>query len=282
MKNYAFLKSLKLRSNTIGIHSRMNTYHSAINPINGFDMGIPLNIVQNVFTHLHYGEDIITPKMVILQFLIGYYTYGKDRYKDALEYNENKYETSKKDLYEFLIKYKNIYDISYNITFLLISYILLFDEYGYENIPILILLLTTEYYKEIKKINPYLKPTYISLMWTFSTVILPCFLHDHNLSILESPMDYVPCMLTLFSTSTILDLKDIEEDKKNNIQTLPVKYGIEKASYLSLALLGLSSLLVGLNHNYLSNPIANSFFELQNAGLSILPIIITNSTINLI
>lgn len=282
MKNYAFLKSLKLRSNTIGIHNRMNTYHSAINPINGLDMGIPLNIVQNVFTNLHYGEDIITPKMIILQFLIGYYTYGKDRYKDALEYNENKYETSKKDLYDFLIKYKNIYDISYNLTFLLISYILLFDEYGYENIPILILLLTTEYYKELKKINPYLKPTYISLMWTFSTVILPCFLHDHNLSILESPMDYIPCILTLFSTSTILDLKDIEEDKKNNIQTLPVKYGIEKTSYLSLALLGLSSLLVGLNHNYLSNPLANSFFELQNAGLSILPIIITNSTINLI
>lgn len=282
MKNYAFLKSLKLRSNTVSIHSRMNTYHSAINPINGLDMGVPLNIVQNVFTNLHYGEDIITPKMVILQFLIGYYTYGQDRYKDAIEYNENKYETSKKDLYEFLIKYKNIYNISYKITFLLISFILLYDEYGYDNIPILILLLSTEYYKELKKINPYLKPTYISIMWTFSTVILPCFLHDHNLSILESPLDYIPCILTLFSTSTILDLKDIDEDKENNVQTLPVKYGIEKTSYLSLALLGLSSLLVGLNHNYLSNPIANSFFELQNAGLSILPIIITNSTINLI
>ena len=119
-------------------------------------------------------------------------------------------------------------------------------------------------------------------MWTLSTVILPCFLHDHNLSILQSPLDYVPCILTLFSTSTLLDLKDIEEDKQNNIETIPVKYGVENTSYLSLALLGLSSLLVGLNHNYLLNPIANSCFELQNAGLSVLPILITNSTINLI
>lgn len=278
MKNYNFLKSLSKTSNL----KRMNMATHAINPANGLDMGIPLNIIQNVFTNLHYGQDIITPKMIVLQFLIGYYTYGKDRYKDALDYDKLSYETTKQDLYEFLVKYQNLYKLSYDVTFLVITYILLTDENQASNLPILVLLYSTEFYKQIKKINPFLKPTYIAVMWTLSTVILPCYLHDHNLNILNSPLDYVPCAMTLFSTSTMLDLKDIEEDKQNNVETLAVKYGTEKTSYFALALLGLSSLLVGLNPNYLENPLANSFFELQNAALSSLPILITNSTINII
>lgn len=278
MKNYNFLKSLSKNSNL----KRINMVTHAINPANGLDMGIPLNIIQNVFTNLHYGQDIITPKMIVLQFLIGYYTYGKDRYKDALDYDKLSYETTKQDLYEFLVKYQNLYKLSYDVTFLVITYILLTDENQTSNLPILVLLYSTEFYKQIKKINPFLKPTYIAVMWTLSTVILPCYLHDHNLNILNSPLDYVPCAMTLFSTSTMLDLKDIEEDKQNNVETLAVKYGTEKTSYFALALLGLSSLLVGLNPNYLENPLANSFFELQNAALSSLPILITNSTINII
>ena len=42
----------------------------------------------------------------MLQFLIGYYTYGKDRFKDALEYESQNYETRKKGLYDFLLKNK--------------------------------------------------------------------------------------------------------------------------------------------------------------------------------
>ena len=49
---------------------------------------MPLNIIDNVFTNLHYGYDVTTLRVVILQFLIGYYTYGKDRYKDAIEHYE--------------------------------------------------------------------------------------------------------------------------------------------------------------------------------------------------
>ena len=61
----------------------INTIHHLVNPIVGVDVGIPLNIFQNIFTNLHYGNDITTLKIVGLQFLIGYYTYGKDRYNDA-------------------------------------------------------------------------------------------------------------------------------------------------------------------------------------------------------
>ena len=45
----------------------------AVNPITGFDIGIPLNIFSNVYTNLHYGYDITTARVVLLQFLFGYY-----------------------------------------------------------------------------------------------------------------------------------------------------------------------------------------------------------------
>ena len=279
MKNllFTFIPNYK-RPNIL----RKNTIHNTVNPINGADIGIPLNILQNIFTNLHYGYDITTVKIVVLQFLIGYYTYGKDRYKDALEYNEAPYQTKKEELYQFLVKYKDIYKLSYCITFIAIASILLFDENSINNIPFLILLYSSEYYKQLKLKYPILKPIYISIMWTMATVILPCVLYDNNYSILEHPLDYLPCMLELFATSNLADVRDIEEDKINGINTLPVKYGAEFTYMITLLCLFLSSLLFGLNHNYLLRPFANSFFEIQNAGLSFLPFILSNSTLPII
>ena len=70
------------------------------NWINGLDVGIPLNLISNVFTNLHYDYDITTTKLLVLQFLIGYYSYGKDRYKDALENERTQNVSSKEELYK--------------------------------------------------------------------------------------------------------------------------------------------------------------------------------------
>ena len=82
MKIDSFLNSLNtnVRSSTRGIVKM-----SSVSALSGIDIGIPLNIIQNVFTKLHYGYDITTLKMVLMQFVLGYYTYGKDRYLDALD-----------------------------------------------------------------------------------------------------------------------------------------------------------------------------------------------------
>ena len=257
----------------------INKIHHLVNPIVGVDVGIPLNIFQNIFTNLHYGNDITTLKIVGLQFLIGYYTYGKDRYKDALEYNEMPYNTNKKELYENLIKYKSIYKVSYDIAFIMIASILLLDENSFNNMPLVILLVSSEYYKDLKDKFPITKPFYVSMMWTISSVILPCVLYDDNYSILNYPIDYLPCFLNLFAATNIADIKDIEEDKLNGIETLPVKYGLDFTNYIILSSLLLSSLLFGLNGNYMDRPIVNSLFELQNAGLSFIPFLVTNATI---
>ena len=102
-------------------------------------------------------------------------------------------------------------------------------------------------------------------MWTFSTLILPCVLIDNNYSILNSPLDYIPEILILFATSNLADIDDYEEDKYNNINTIPVKYGKKNALGVTLLSLSIASLLFGLNPNYTQRPVINSIFELQNA-----------------
>tara|TARA_Y100001970_G_C14238781_1_gene863576 strand:+ start:823 stop:1677 length:855 start_codon:yes stop_codon:yes gene_type:complete len=245
-----------------------NTIHHSVNPVNGLDLGIPLNIVDNIFTNLNYGFDITTMKVVLLQFLIGYYTYGKDRFKDALEYRDNPYETKKKELYEKLIQYRGLYSFSYCLSFYLISFIMLIDENHLLNLPIILLLFTTEYYTDLKQYISILKPFYVSFMWTAATVFMPCLLYDNNYSILLSPQIYLPCFLTLFASSNLADIMDIDEDRTNNINTLPVKYGKTTTTQIIMFSLMISSLFFGLNENYLNRPIINSLYELQNALIS--------------
>jgi hypothetical protein len=240
--------------------------------IQGADIGIPLNIITNLFTNLHYGKEITTPYIVSLQFLIGYYTYGKDRYKDALEYESAPYETSstKQELYMSILKYRYISRLSYCICFYAILYSLNDQLTPGQYLPIMGLLYSTEYYKQFKTNIPAFKPFYVSLLWTFATCILPCLIHDHDYSILADPYDYLPCALNLFAFTNLADIKDIEEDRINNVKTFPLLFG-EDVTYMSIFFaLASSSLLFGLHPHYMDRPLINSLFEVQNIVLSIL------------
>lgn len=251
--------------------------------ITGLSVGIPLNIIDNVFTNLHYGYDITNIKTIILQFLIAYYTYGKDRYKDSLEFYSKTYTednvdvimntyniTDKKlSLYSNLYTYKNEYLLSFCASFYLISFLLLNDPYYLNNIPFTILLYSSEYYKQLKEKIPGIKPFYVSFMWTVSAVILPCLLYEHNYSIIGYPQDYMPCFLTLFASTNMADIPDIKEDKINNIKTLPVILGKKNVIYIVFLSLSLSSYIFGTNEHYFDRPLINLLFELQNIGISI-------------
>tara|TARA_A100001015_G_scaffold11006_1_gene13210 strand:- start:927 stop:1784 length:858 start_codon:yes stop_codon:yes gene_type:complete len=252
-----------------------------MNPLPGSDIGIPLNIFQNVYTNLHYGYDITSLKNIFLQFSLGYYTYGYDRYQDAIEYSLKKYDTSKKKLYDYIIENKNFVKSSLDLTFAATVFILISDENFLINLPFIFLLVITDNYKQIKKDIGVYKSLFISTLWTACTIFLPCVLHDHDYSIISSPMDYLPCTLTLFGLSNVLDIKDVDEDIENGINTIPVVFGKYNASYISLLCLSLSSLLFGLNQHYLDRPIINSFNELQNAGMAIIPyMMLKNETLD--
>lgn len=237
--------------------------------IPGIQIGIPLTILTAIFTQQHYGVSILNWKLIILQFIIGLYTYGSDRYYDALEYKRKPFETTKVKTYEFILSnerffretFRNtfyvlvvsLFDLNTNILnsvvclllyetikFFTIYYkYLLFPLLGTsvvfliainelhiaQYLPFVILLETTKYYVEFKQKYGILKPFYVSFMWVVAILILPCLIHDGNYSILQYPVDVAMPFLLLFSLTNTLDIKDVEEDKVNQIETLPVKYG---------------------------------------------------------
>ena len=186
-------------------------------------------------------------------------------------------------MYQYLLKYKNIYRLTYDISFLIITSILLFDDEGLINIPFILLLLSSEYYKNLKKNLPYLKPFYVGLLWTIASLIIPCVMYEHNYNIIDYPSDYLPVFLNIFATSNLADIKDIEEDTKNNIFTLSSILGSKKSIFVSVLGLVFSGLLFISNDHFLDRPVINSLVELQTIGSAfvLVPMMnnITNNTI---
>ena len=251
--------SLRVRKTS---NSRISMFQ---NPLPGSDIGIPLNIFQDIFTNLHYGENIIGFNDIFLQFCIGYFAYGFDRYIDSLESNKDQVLSErKKKLYDYISSNQELILISLISSYTYVIYTLSQENY---TIPFIFVLLSTFQYKNIKTSLGEFKAIYIALMWVISTVFIPCVRHDHDFSILYYPQDYLPGILTLFSSSNYADSFDIEEDKADNINTLPVKYGIEKSNYISILMLLFSTFLFGINPHFTNRIIPNTLFELQNIGL---------------
>lgn len=101
-------------------------------------------------------------------------------------------------------------------------------------------------------------------MWTLATICLPCIMYDHNYEIFNYPLDYLPCFLTLFATSNYADIKDITEDKMNNITTIPVAIGEKNSNIISIFALLFSTLIFALNDNFNNREVINYIFEIQN------------------
>ena len=254
--------------------STVSNYRSVIrnvNPLPGSDIGVPLSIFENVYTTLHYGKNIVTPSYIALEFLIGYYVYGSDRYQDAIEYNLNPYSTPKKDLYDYINKNKQRMLITLFLSEMgILSYFITSPEPS-TTIPFVFLLQSTRYYSSMKTFLGPFKAWYIALMWTVSAIVLPCVLYEHNYDILLYPQDYLPCTFTLFAASNIIDNKDINEDRANGINTIPVLVGENTSNMISMVALITSTLLLGSNIHFLENPIVNSLMAIQNGAISFLP-----------
>jgi 1,4-dihydroxy-2-naphthoate octaprenyltransferase len=235
--------------------------------IPGISLGIPLNILSYLYTRQYYGDNIIDAKLVILQFLIGIYTYGNDRLYDSKDRGINITDNNR-DMIELIIKYAYcfivliLFDTNTNIINSLLCLILYqFDKYlltysknpliiapftailaiGFyelnilQYIPFLILLDTTPYYPSIKQQSGILKPFYVSIMWVISFFILPCVIHDGNYDILQfnNINILLPPFLVMFALSNIADTNDIEEDKKNGVNTMAVLYGNQFSNAIS-------------------------------------------------
>ena len=59
-----------------------------ISLVPGASLGIPLNILTLLYTTYQHHENIMTPQIMILNCLVGTYTYGMDRMMDDIEYSK--------------------------------------------------------------------------------------------------------------------------------------------------------------------------------------------------
>ena len=251
--------------------SNKNITLDIYNPIIGANMGIPLNILQYIYTTSHYGENIINLKLILLQFAIGIFTYGSDRFYDALEYQKIcnntdyifNYSIQKINYYNYVLEnsiYNSIFIIS---SYIYILYMLLPHINSY---PLLIALTGTLDYRNFKKNYGQFKALYIGLFWTFGTVILPCVLTSNDYSILNDPAIYMSSFLSMFASSNLLDIKDKDEDASENINTLPVLYGENNAIALSHIGLISAMILFFQNKNFDNNLLLSILYEAQIFG----------------
>ena len=273
--NNNIILNTNFNNDTSSYNVELNTFY---NPIIGSNIGIPLNIIQYIFTNIYYDYNIINFELILLQFAIGITTYGTDRLLDAIDYNntltlnntlalnENNNEIisiEKRDYYNYLLK-----NINYNIvtifsSYLYILYVLSQDS---ETYIFILLLSSTIFYRNLKKEFGQFKALYIGIFWSVGSIILPIVYHDHNYDIINYPLIYLPNILSLFGSSNLLDIKDIKKDKEDNIYTLPVLYGENISISISHIAIFLSILLFSQNKNFNNNLWLTSLYELQNIG----------------
>lgn len=250
------------------------------NILPGLAIGIPVNALSYTFTNLHYGYDIMNLNTVSLLFGLAFIAYNYDRTLDSI-YSLNKPNsiTDKKyPRHKYYYENIELYLSSNTIIFGLISYFFATQEIY---LPFFVLLNSIINYRTLKTQFGELKSTYIAVCWCLASLVLPCVIHDNDYSILEYPLDYMPFVLTLFSYSNIADIKDIEEDKLNNVNTLPVRFGADNTKAISLFLICIASYLFAINPNFNTNILWNSFYEIGNIGYIVNEIIVKpNSSSN--
>ena len=133
------------------------------------------------------------------------------------------------------------------LSIILVSYIYILDELliQHDNLRILFYILTsTIFYKNIKENFGILKPVYIATLWTVGTIVLPSIIYENNFDILNDPIVYTSSFFLLFGSSNLMDIKDIDEDREENIKTIPVVYGKRASEYISYLSLTISTGLI--------------------------------------
>jgi 4-hydroxybenzoate polyprenyltransferase len=230
----------------------------------GFEVGLVLAFYEYIFVNLHIANtDTIPLWTYAAQFFLCNSAYGLDRYQDVLQ-NESSNDE--------LIDYINNNTVSVKSTIIISTIIscvcLLQDQLTIPLIPFF--LLSVYYYRDFKKAFPLLKPVFIAFLLTFSSVVFPSIITEHNYSICQDFNALIPPICNMYSASNKLDIKDTAIDKLNNINTLPVVYGEKIANYCSLlSALTCTGFHVG-HPNIDDNTVQFVVFQAQNL-LSVLP-----------
>lgn len=252
--------------------------------LSGIEIGIPINLMSKMSTDVNFISSPLTKESVILNFLLGFSTYKADRYLDAIEYFGNNFNCTVLNLNENTPKfnyYQSLLNNEKSIEFTIFSsYIALLVLIVNYNIGIILpLIISTFGYKEFKENKQigFLKPFYVAGMWTFSCCMIPILMHNTQIeSTLQSLLslqslefinlnlhDYYqllsPTFLSLFSTTNLADLKDIDEDIINGVNTLPIVLGFQNTKNI-IVVSSILSVLIFVQSEYFSWSFQNLFF----------------------
>jgi len=217
--------------------------------LNNIGVGVSLSIFQILLCSSHYNELFINKDIILNNFLITTFTYGYDRFRDALSYEASKekenYSIEKQTLYNAILKNEKFFQIYYNIIFFM-SYIILSNHNLKEfTIP----LFSTIFYKDLKEMLPFFKPIYISIMWILAGLILPIIWNDGYYDIIKYKDEIISNFLLFYTMTNLLDINDYKEDLYNKIYTIPVLLGINSSLILNNLILFISSILIIDNLN---------------------------------
>jgi 4-hydroxybenzoate polyprenyltransferase len=86
------------------------------------------------------------------------------------------------------------------------------------------------------------KPGAIAFAWAWVTVVLPTTIYERDLILV-----FLERIAFISALALAYDLNDLENDRKNGLQTFPVKYGVEKTMLFANLLLLLSAFFVAIN-----------------------------------
>lgn len=253
--------------------------------LSGIELGIPMNMMSKISTDVNFIKSPLTKESVILNFLLGFITYKGDRYLDSMEHfnmSNNMTNISKSTYYESIMNNEKSVQFTLFTAYIALCIFVVYYHMGY----IVPLIISTFMYKELKqnKQISFLKPFYIAGMWTFSCCMIPLLLQNNNqLNNLLINMDFYdyyqllsPMFLSLFSSTNLADLKDVEEDLINGVNTLPIILGNKKTKSIVL-ISSLLSIYIFMQSEYFTWSAQNIFF----ISSGIFPnIYLFNNTIN--
>jgi 4-hydroxybenzoate polyprenyltransferase len=226
-------------------------------PFIGLEVGVLMIFYEYIFVNLHFNYIETIPLWTyFMQLLLAHTAYGIDRWLDV-----KNNDTDNVELIEYVNNNLNYVTSTITISFLT-SIIVLFQN-EHTRFLIIPFILSALNYRNFKKAFPLLKPFFICTLLISSSVVFPSIIIENNLNILGDFNALIPPFANLYSSSNYLDVIDYNEDKLNNINTLPVLYGNNTALIASFIANTVSTISFMNHQNFHNNPI-NYLFQVQN------------------
>lgn len=210
-----------------------------LRPVLGADVGLSLVLLQAASHHE------ITPSLVMCDLALCHSIYGRDRLKDQIR-DQN---------LQYLDTECMIFNVSTSLATVLAIYFMLKYEHN-ECIPLIVFL--SNCYHNTKRHLGISKSFVIGILWAYTIIFVPP----------EGGAKDLFCMYSAVysGASNLADIKDVEDDRRQNIRTIPVSHGV-KATYDVSAIL--ASIALSFHTPSVQWTLGDFFIEIMSGAMLI-------------